>query len=147
MLQEYKLYDIEWSENGNFQNDYRLKSINGDKVVIDYATGLMWHQSGSSNYMKWDKAKQWVKALDNRGYAGYHDWRLPTVEEAASLLESSKENGNFYIDTVFDDYQKWIWTGDDYGSVGAWIVYFSYGGVYWDDINAFNYVRPVRSLR
>ena len=67
-----------------------MKSINGDKVVIDHATGLMWHQSGSTYGLNWEKANRWVRLLNKRGYAQYSDWRLPTIEEAASLLDSSK---------------------------------------------------------
>jgi S1-C subfamily serine protease len=32
---------------GDFANEYEVKKIRGDKVVLDHATGLMWHQSGS----------------------------------------------------------------------------------------------------
>ena len=35
-------------------------------------------------------------------FSRYYDRRLPTVEEAASLLESSKKVGGLFIDTVFD---------------------------------------------
>ncbi|ODS33179.1 MAG: hypothetical protein SCARUB_01657 [Candidatus Scalindua rubra] len=133
---------------------YEEKSINGDSVVIDHATGMMWHQSGSDKDMEWNKAKQWVRDLNSRGYAGYYDWRLPTVEEAASLLESSKKNGDLYIDTVFDIKQSGIWTGDENDTAsyldGAWNVRFSggYGGyVCWHYDNASNYVRPVRSMK
>ncbi len=137
----------EWGLYGysTINNEYDLKTINGDKVVIDHATSLMWHQSGSSDYMKWNKANDWVKSLNSRGYAGHHDWRLPTVEEAASLLESSKRNGYLYIDAVFSNKQSWIWTGDKYGSEAAWDVYFGLGGVYWNFIFCNDYVRPVRS--
>ncbi|MFV1977566.1 MAG: DUF1566 domain-containing protein, partial [Candidatus Scalindua sp.] len=86
---------------------YEMKVINGDKVVIDHATGLMWHQPGSDENIDWENAKKWVMELNARGYSGYSDWRLPTVEEAASLLEPGESNG-LYIDPVFSNYQEWI---------------------------------------
>jgi len=66
--------------------------------------------------MDWDKAKQWVRDLNSIGYAGYHDWRLPTLEETASLLESSNGNG-LYIDSVFSNKQEWNCVGEsmEYG--------------------------------
>lgn len=106
----------------------------------------MWHQSGSDKYMKWEEAKRWVKDLNQKGYAGYYDWRLPTVEEAASLLESRKNNDDLSIDPVFDKKQFWIWTGDRYGSESAWYVSFNIGNVNWDYPDGGG-VRPVRSGR
>jgi len=129
--------------HSTINHSYGLKVINGDKVVIDHATGLMWHQNGSDK-LKWNVAKQWVRVLNSRGHAGYSDWRLPTVEEAASLLESSKSNG-LYIDPGFSNKQEWIWTGDEYGSEGAWGVYFGNGLVFWVNFASEFYVRPVRS--
>ena len=134
---------------------YEDKSINGDSVVINHATGLMWHQSGSDKGMGWNEAKQWVKNLNRRGYAGYFDWRLPTVEEAASLLELSRIAGDLFIAAVFDVKQSGIWTGDKNDSAsyleGVWIVRFkgAYGAgdVSWCYENASNYVRPVRSMK
>ena len=106
----------------------------------------MWHQSGSNKYMKWNKAKEWVRSLNSRGYAGHHDWRLPTVEEAASLLESNKRN-DLYIDPIFSNKHKWIWTGDRYRSEAAWNVFFNSGDVLWDYIVNDSSVRPVRSVK
>ncbi|MHC4140282.1 MAG: Lcl C-terminal domain-containing protein, partial [Planctomycetota bacterium] len=116
----------------------------GDKVVIDHATGLMWHQPGSDENIEWEDAQKWVRDLNSRGYSGYRDWRLPTVDEAASLLAPGKSNG-LYIDPVFNNYQEWIWTGDEYGSEGAWGVYFGGGLVFWVNFSSEFYVRPVRS--
>ncbi len=123
---------------------YGLKEINGDQVVIDHTTGLMWHQPGSDENMEWEDAKKWVRELNVRGHAGYSNWRLPTVEEATSLLEPGESNGLF-IDPVFSNYQEWIWTGDEYGSEGAWGVYFGGGLVFWVNLDSEFYVRPVRS--
>jgi len=136
----------DWGFYGHstINHHYGLKEINGDKVVIDHATGLMWYQPGSDENMEWKEAKKWVRELNSQGYSGYSDWRLPTVEEAASLLEPGKSNG-LYIDPVFSNYQEWIWTGDEYGSEGAWGVYLGNGLVFWVNFDSEFYVRPVRS--
>jgi hypothetical protein len=133
---------------------YNLKAIGGEEVVVDNATGLMWHQNGSGKYMKWNKAKDWVRSLNSRGYAGHQDWRLPTLEEAASLLESNKrkllesnKRKDLYIDPVFSNKQEWIWTGDSKdGSEAAWGVGFGNGGVGCHDVRNGGFVRPVRSV-
>ena len=145
--------------HSTISHSYNLRSISGDKVVVDSATGLMWHQNGfseksfaygSSKIMRWDEVKEWVRNLNSRGYAGYRDWRLPTVEEAASLLESSKSNG-LYIDSVFSKKQEWIWTGDcntsyKANSEAAWEVNLRYGHVLCTYIDSYSSVRPVRSV-
>jgi hypothetical protein len=105
-----------YNSYSTIKHSYELISISGDKVVLDHTTGLMWHQNGSRDRMDWNVAKDWVRSLNNRGYAGYYDWRLPTVEEAASLLESSKRKG-LYIDPVFSNVQWNIYTGDKKNSV------------------------------
>ncbi len=134
----------EWGLYGHstIVHNYEKKSIKGGNVVIDYATGLMWLQSGSKDYMQWIAANGWIRNLNARGYAGYSDWRLPTIEEAASLLEPGKTNA-LHIDPVFDKEQWGIWSGDKRGS-STWSVYFSLGNVRWRNKN--RYVRPVRSL-
>ncbi len=139
-----------WGFHGHstIKHDYSLKAVSGDVVVVDNATGLMWHQSGSDDEMEWDEAKEWVEDLNSEeGYAGYQDWRLPTLEEAASLLESSEKNRDLYIDPVFSKKQGWIWTGDKFDSEAAWLVFFDHGGVIWNGIFGNFGVRPVRSVR
>ena len=166
-------YNWGFKGHSTINHDYNLKTIKGDKVVVDNATGLMWHQNGSNKYVKWNKAKEWVRSLNSRGYAGYQDWRLPTVDEAASLLESSEKNGDLYIDEegsldlltiivrnhyarkknklfidpVFSKKQEKIWTGDRYDSRAAWYVNFGSGRVSWQHhISIYSLVRPVRSV-
>jgi hypothetical protein len=134
--------------HSTIKHDYNLKTIKGDKVVVDKATGLMWHQSGSDNWMLWEPTKEWIRKLNKGGYAGYHDWRLPTVEEAASLLEPSKKKG-YYIDPIFSNKQYSIWMGDNVSKKNAWCVRFTSGDVDW----VFSLtcggsgVRPVRSVK
>ncbi len=132
--------------HSTIQHEYETKMIADCKVVIDRATGLMWHPSGSYEYMKRKEVKKWIRGLNRTGYAGYNDWRVPTVEEASSLLEASEKNGNLYIDNVFDKKQRWLWTGDSCSSGGMWRVYFDDGYVDWGDVSLL-FVRPVRKIR
>ena len=145
-------YDYGFYGYSTINHDYNIKTIKGDKVVVDNATGLMWHQGGPDNYTTGYKAKEWVEDLNSKGYAGYYDWRLPTVDEAVSLLESSKRNG-LYIDPVFSKKPSWTWTGDESQACSgapwndaAWSVGFELGAVggYHFCYNAV--ARPVRSV-
>ncbi len=132
--------------HSTIQHGYEVELIGDDKVVIDHATGIMWHPSGSNDYMKRKEVKKWIRGFNRKGYAGYYDWRVPTVEEASSLLEASEKNGNLYIDPVFDKKQRWLWTGDSCSSGGMWRVYFDDGYVDWGDVSLL-FVRPVRKIR
>jgi len=136
------------------EHNYKLETIDGDKVVIDSVTGLMWHQSGSAGFgISWQKAEEWVDKLNDKGYAGFRNWRLPTLEEAASLLRSSKDSGGLYIDKIFGSTQKYLWTGDIYKKQDRWFVDLNQGNITWSSKYLYgfnrnlraNFVRPVRS--
>jgi|TARA_B100002003_G_C14118993_1_gene538171 serine/threonine-protein kinase len=131
--------------HSTINNSYEKKSINEDTVVIDNATGLVWYQSSSKNYLTYKEAEEWLENLNKKGYAGYHDWRLPTLEEAVSILEPSKSN-DLYIDPIFDNKEWYIWTGDKLGSGAAWRVHLNAGAVDWDEFSSMFGVLPVRSF-
>jgi hypothetical protein len=138
-----------YNKSGNFINDYEARTIDGDKVVIDHTTGLMWHPSGSEHSMTHEQAKNWVNELNRVGYAGYKDWRLPTWEEAGSLIENMKMNEDLYIDQEFSADQRYIWTSDLVAGFSGrwWVASFKDGGLGRSagvDHEAAS-VRPVRS--
>ncbi len=85
--------------------------------------------------------------LNLNGYAGFKDWRLPTAEEAASLLEPKQNFGDMYVDTVFDKKQPWIWTGDSYGIDATWVMSACYGSIFWNKFDEYFSIRPVRSMK
>ncbi len=136
---------------GRLQHQYDVQTRQGEKVNVDYTTGLMWQQSGSSSEMSWYQVNKYINQLNAKRYGGYSDWRLPTIGELASLLEASKlNNGVLFISQLFDITQAYCWSSDmDDTRRAAWIVIFANNGnIYPDDIeSAENYVRAVRSLR
>lgn len=135
------------AESGDFKNLFESVSFNGDNVVVDKASGLMWHQSGSEETLDFFAAQEWIDDLNIQRYAGYSDWRLPTVEEAASLFESKKMNGEMQIDPVFSDTQSVIWTGDAYYPGRIWLVLFRNSSI-WEELKTnTSWVRPVRSVK
>jgi len=124
-------------------HDYEKQTLHGDKVVIDKTTGLMWQQSGSDDYITYAKARKYIDKLNTNSFAGFTDWRLPTLEEAMSLM-APKQHGELYIDPIFDRKQSWIWTSDKYSAGAAWSVSFSHGNCGHDALVTNLYVRAVR---
>jgi hypothetical protein len=130
---------------GDFANDYKAETLQGQPVVLDRKSGLMWHRGGTYKSLRFKDAEAWVEGLNRSGYAGFKDWRLPTLREAATLLENRKKNGPLYIDAVFSKEQGWIWTGDICSSSGGWVVTFLGGTVAKPGYGLY-FVRPVRTL-
>ncbi len=139
----------EWGFYGHstIRHKYEAKTIVYDEVVIDHTTGLMWHQNGSERFKDKEKIAGWINNLNQKGYAGYNDWRLPTAEEAVSLLERKQQFGDMYVDPIFDKKQPWIWTGDSYGDAAAWAISACYGSVFWSKFNKYYCIRPVRTMK
>ncbi len=147
MLVQHNFFAKEYDWNKDFSNpdggginkDFELQ--HGASVVFDKTTGLMWQQSGSENDMTFNDAEKYVRDLR---LAGYSDWRLPTLEEAMSLMES-KKYGDLYVDVKFDRKQRWIWTADKRTAGVAWVVYFGNGDCYYGSVDVlYDYVRAVR---
>ena len=129
MIKKWGFYDqFLNSEGEGFNNSFEARQIRGDKIVIDFACSLMWQRGGSTEAIKHEDAKEWLEKLNKNGFAGFHDWRLPTLEEAMSLMKPKKKSGDLYIDPVFNKNQLWIWTVDMVKSEQwAWVVLFSAG--------------------
>lgn len=142
MLQRHGFFEAVWNKSGEFKNDFK---DNGDGTVTDRATWLMWQKGGSDNYIPFKEAREYIADLNRQRFAGHADWRLPTLEELCSLVESRKINGNLFIDPVFDKEQRWCWSADGRSSDSAWLVYFDYGRVDWAPPRPGGCVRAVRS--
>jgi hypothetical protein len=127
-------------------NRFVVKTLHGDEVVFDRTTALMWQQSSSSQQMIYSLALEWINSLNKRSFAGFNDWRLPTLEEAMTLMKQSPTSAGLYIDPVFNFKQRsWIWTSDRGEADSAWYVNFNYGYSKLNRIKSGNnHVRAVR---
>lgn len=117
-------------ENNRFKSGIGLESnflVNEtEELVKDPLTGLMWQQGGNEYAENLEKSLDYIDQLNAIGYLGYNDWRLPTLEEALSLLTPSRLNKR-YLHPIFNKKIERIWTGD-FGKPGkAWQVDFTYG--------------------
>ena len=114
------------------------------KILFDLATGLSWQQSGSDKRTKFKAAQDYINELNQEKFAGYSNWRLPTLEEAMSLMEPAKNKNGLHINSNFDETQHWIWTSDEESALRAWVVNFFNGYCSIYDIDSFIHVRAVR---
>jgi hypothetical protein len=138
----------------------------GDGTATDTKTGLMWKrcseglagdncEDGKAKEYTWNDA---VERFKNVEYAGYSDWRLPTIDELKTLVYCSKGKNEYDYckdgseapminQQAFPNTEAtWFWSGSPYAgySDGAWYVYFNYGNSgndYRDDNLAVRLVR------
>jgi hypothetical protein len=96
-VEKLNLFDKELNVQGDCPNDF---VDNGDGTITDQATGLMWEKKGSEKEKSWYSAEKYVKKLNEEKFAGYSDWRIPTIEELYSLLQPNSSQV-LYIDPVF----------------------------------------------
>lgn len=145
---DWSAYGLSGSITGHIQHDYAVIQIDKVTVVKDYATTLMWQQSGPADPLTWPRARQYVVSLNQQAYAGFTDWRLPTLEELASLLEAAQPEGQLYLAPVFGSTPLWCWSADTVAGAdgAAWYISFTSGGVQRQALSSTAFVLAVRSL-
>ncbi len=138
----------------------------GDGTVTDTKTGLMWKrcmeglsgvncEEGKVKEYTWNEAVERFKDVE---YAGYKDWRLPTIDELKTLVHCSK--GKDKDGTCKDGSERptinqqafpnaeasLVWSGSPVAdnSDAAWSVHFDYGYSYYGGRGSFSAVRLVR---
>lgn len=85
--------DAFFGQNANYPGNAPNYVNNGDGTVTDLVTGLMWQQSFDHNgdgSIDYDDKLTYNEILDliegNVSFAGYSDWRLPSIKEMYSLI-------------------------------------------------------------
>ena len=75
-----------WDQTLSASMRFIVLSNFGSAAVLDRETGLVWEQSPAVQVTAWQDAVDHCITLDVGGRRG---WRLPTIQELASLLSSS----------------------------------------------------------
>jgi hypothetical protein len=88
---------------GTFVHEYEPEHLEGVDVILDRSTGLMWQKGCSKGGDDAPKAADYVAELNRERFAGYSDWRVPTMEELATLMESVANHRTGFVSELFDD--------------------------------------------
>ncbi|MBT8329923.1 MAG: DUF1566 domain-containing protein [Desulfofustis sp.] len=113
--------------SGNFAN--RLQQY-GQHIIVDQRTGLMW-QRGGLDITSTRLMNKKINDLNRQGHLGYHDWRLPSLEEAMSLMESNANDKDIHLNSNFSKEQPFIFTSAQRTPGGYWFVDYKHGRLFW----------------
>ncbi|HSQ35050.1 MAG TPA: DUF1566 domain-containing protein [Candidatus Binatia bacterium] len=127
MLVRRNIFEARWNPGGNFRHQYEIRDIAGLRLIFDRATDLVWMTQRHPVKMSLEKIEEWIASLNRVGYGGIRSWRLPTVEEAAALLEKQAADEKIFLAEVFGRNIQSIWTGDSFTESRSWIVDFRNG--------------------
>jgi hypothetical protein len=100
----------------------------GDGTVSDTKTGLMWAANDNRIPIHWQDALAYCQ---NYSGGGYTDWRLPTLDELASLYDPKEKNkSGYHITKLIDTSAASCWASETRGHKAARFN-FTYGKIYW----------------
>jgi hypothetical protein len=76
--------------------------IKSDKLIFDETTNLMWMKEDFAFLNKrflinWEECEKWRNEMNKKKYAGYSDWRVPTIKEYRTINKSKKDRTNYRI--------------------------------------------------
>ncbi len=122
-------------------------------MTRDNVTGLIWEiktaYSKNDRYTWQDAQEEFVSGLNEDGFGGFSDWRLPTIQELLSITKpvelSPAINTEFFPNTTSQgNYWSSTFDFDPLGNKRAWRVYFRTGSQYPRIESESYYVRAVR---
>ena len=107
-------------------------------AVLDKETGLVWEKSPDTTTRAWDNgtSDDAVYYCYNKTVGGRKGWRLPTVEELASLIDTTQNSPALPSGHPFLNVRSgYYWSSTQYpgNAVYIWAVDMGYG--YTDHIN------------
>jgi DNA-binding winged helix-turn-helix (wHTH) protein len=98
MVCDKRFYCLYWNETGEgVAHAYRLEVIGSNEVVVvEPVSGLMWQKDNFD--VDYAGARELIRERNARRVAGFDNWRLPTLEEAMSLMTTPQ--AGFVVELV-----------------------------------------------
>jgi hypothetical protein len=128
LIREGDFYDVRLNPQGHYTN--ALVDTGNEFTVLDQRTGLLWQRAGL-DLCSIRTMKTTIEALNAAGFAGFHDWRMPSLEEALSLMEPTMNTKGIHLHPCFSQEQPFIFSNARRKPTGYWFVDYSQGKSYW----------------
>lgn len=125
---QHNFFDKIINPSGGYSNV--LAKGDHDLTIVDQATNLMWQRDGL-DLCSIRKMGRDIEELNKQGYAGFHDWRIPSVEEAMSLMNPAPNSKGLHIHPCFSKNMPFIFVAAKRKPTGYWFVDYKQGKVYW----------------
>ena len=128
IIKNYNFYDAVRNPQGIFKN---FLVDTGDNITaIDKSTGLMWQRQGI-DITSIRRMRKHVEEMNKANFAGFSDWRLPTIEEALSLMTPEKNANDLHLDPAFSEDIPFIFVAEERNPGGYWFCDYKQGTAFW----------------
>ncbi|MDM8555952.1 DUF1566 domain-containing protein [Desulfococcaceae bacterium HSG7] len=103
----------------------------------------MWASKDNGYDINWNNAKRYCESYKDGGHS---DWRMPTINELASIYDKSKNNRyGYHVSPLIGISESCLWSSELRGSKAARFD-FHIGSHHWARklLNKFSRILPVR---
>jgi PKD repeat protein len=136
-----------WEEKHHTDNATNYADPNNTNNVYTWYDGVT--GTPGDNASTYDTQK-FINSLNAAYYGGHNDWRLPTAQELATIVDSSRchpaINTAYFLNTKAAGYWSSV-ANAAFPSTFAWCTDFDAGSFFIKNINGPSYVLYVRAVR
>ena len=128
LIKKYGFFDSKHNPQGKFDT-YLVD--NGDGLTVsEMVSGVMWQRQGC-DIISLRQVQNYIADINQNGFAGFSDWRLPSLEEAMSLLQPGLNAKGQHLHPCFSPQQPFIFVSGQRQPGGYWFVDYKQATTFW----------------